>query len=97
MLILASRIRSLVQAVSCWSLIAKAQVRIRASLCEVNGIKSSTETGFSLITTGFPLVTIIPLELHAHLNPHVALKEGQTGEAWELSKKMMLRKLEGIA
>jgi len=84
---LASRSRSLVQVVSCWPRIGKAQVRIRASLCEGNGAQRSTETGFSLSTTGFRPVTIIPLLLHAHLRLHIALTEGQTGEAWEPSKR----------
>jgi hypothetical protein len=84
-LMLASRSRSLVQAVSFWPRIGKAQVRIRASLCEVNGAQRSTDTGFSLNTTGFRPVTIIPLLLHAHLHLLVAVTEGQTGEAWEPS------------
>jgi hypothetical protein len=84
---LASRSRSLVQAVSFWPRIGKTQVQIRASLCEVNGAQKSTETGFSLSTTGFRPVTIIPPLLHVHLRLHVALTEGQAGEAWEPSKK----------
>ena len=87
---LASRRRSLVQATSCWPLIAKTHFRIRASLCEVYGAygeQSNTETGFSLSTKGFPPVTIIPPVLLTHLHLRVALIEWQTGEAWELSKK----------
>jgi hypothetical protein len=34
----------------------------------------------------FPSVSIILPMLHTHLHLHVALTEGQTGEAWELFK-----------
>jgi hypothetical protein len=89
---LASRSRSLVQAVSFWPRIGKAQFRIRASLCEVNGEQRSTETGFSLSTTGFRSVTIIPFSSTCCSYRRTAGRSLGT-----FQKAMMLRKLEGIA
>ena len=46
-----------------------------------------------LRTLRFSLISIIPRMLHIHLHLHVALPEGQTGEAWEPLKSNALSEI----
>jgi hypothetical protein len=87
---------AMAQVVTLRSLTAESRLRSHVSSCEICDGQRVTVTGF------FPSTSVFPFQYHSTNAPYsspftcLLLPEGQTAEAWEPQKTMLLRKSRSV-